>query len=719
MRQTLLLVATLACVACTPSPESTEPVAAPEQKLAYPAARTVDQVDDYHGTQVADPYRWLEELDAADTRQWIEAQNALTQDYLQKIPQRPQIHARMTELWNYERFGLPSHEGDRYFITRNDGLQNQAVLYTMDTLDAEPVLLLDPNTLSSDGTVALSGTSVSPDGRWLAYGTSSGGSDWQEWRVRDIASAKDNEEVIQWVKFSGATWAKDSSGFYYGRYDEPKGENALKAVNEFQKIYFHTVGTPQSADTLVYERADQPKWGFQTDISEDGRYLIISVSQGTDERNRLFYRDLSQADSQVVELIPDLEASYRFLGNEGPVFWFQTNLDAPRYRIIAIDTSAPDRANWKTLVPQSDATLVDSTVVNQQFILEYLRDARSEVKRFALDGSPIDTLALPGIGSTAGFRGKPEDTETFYSYTSFTVPTDIFRLDLSTGVSTLFRSPKVAFDGSRFETTQVRYTSKDGTSVPMFITARKGLKLDGKQPTLLYGYGGFNIPITPNFSVPMATWLDLGGVYAVANLRGGGEYGEEWHQAGTKLNKQNVFDDFIAAAEFLIAQGYTSPDKLAIYGRSNGGLLTGATLLQRPDLFRAALPGVGVLDMLRFNQFTIGWAWESDYGSPQNPDEFKALYAYSPLHNIKPGTRYPATLITTGDHDDRVYPAHSFKFTAALQAAGAGPGPYLTRIETRAGHGAGKPTSMQIDEWTDMLSFLAHELAMNTQPAQP
>jgi prolyl oligopeptidase len=719
MRLTLLVIATLACMACAPSPESAAPVTAPEQKLAYPPARTVDQVDDYHGTQVADPYRWLEELDAADTRQWIEAQNALTQDYLQKIRQRPQIHARMSELWNYERFGLPSREGDRYLITRNDGLQNQAVLYTMAALDAEPVLLLDPNTLSSDGTVALSGTRVSPDGRWLAYGTSSGGSDWQEWRVRDIASAKDSGEVIQWVKFSGATWAKDSSGFYYGRYDEPKGENKLKAVNEFQKIYFHAIATPQTADTLVYERPDQPKWGFQTEVSDDGRYLIIGVSQGTDERNRLFYRDLSQADSQVIELIPDLEASYRFLGNDGPVFWFHTNLDAPRYRIIAIDTSAPDRANWKTLVAESDATLVDTTVVNHQFILEYLRDARSEVQRYTVDGSLIDTIALPGIGSTAGFRGKPGDTETFYSYTSFTVPTDIFRLDLSTGVSTLFQSPKVAFDGSRFETTQVRYTSKDGTSVPMFITARKGLKLDGQQPTLLYGYGGFNIPITPNFTVPMATWLDLGGVYAVANLRGGGEYGEEWHQAGTKLNKQNVFDDFIAAAEYLIAQGYTRPDKLAIYGRSNGGLLTGATLLQRPDLFRAALPGVGVLDMLRFNQFTIGWAWESDYGSPQNPEEFKALHAYSPLHNIKPGTRYPATLITTGDHDDRVYPAHSFKFTAALQAAGAGPGPYLARIETRAGHGAGKPTSMLIDEWTDMLSFLARELSMTAQPAQP
>lgn len=719
MRLTLLVAATLACVACTPPPETTAPVAAPEQKLSYPAARTVDQVDDYHGTKVSDPYRWLEDLDSTDTREWIEAENALTQDYLGKIAQRPKIHARMTELWNYERFGLPSHEGDRYFITRNDGLQNQSVLYSMDALDAEPKLLLDPNTLSDDGTVALSGTRVSPDGKWLAYGTSSGGSDWQEWHVREIASATDTDERIQWVKFSGASWAKDSSGFYYGRYDEPQGENKLKAVNEFQKVYFHKIGTPQSEDTLVYERPDQPKWGFQTEVSDDGRYLIISVSQGTDESNRLFYRDLSQSDGKVVELIPDLEANYNFLGNDGSVFWFQTNLQAPRYRIIAIDTAAPERDKWKTLVAESDATLVSTTVVNQQFIAEYLRDARSEVRRFALDGSPIDTLELPGLGSADGFRGKPEDTETFYSFTSFTVPTDIYRLDLSTGESTLYRRPTVAFDSSAYETTQVRYTSKDGTQVPMFITARKGFKLDGQQPTLLYGYGGFNIPITPSFSVQMATWLDLGGVYAVANLRGGGEYGEEWHQAGTKLNKQNVFDDFIAAAEYLIAQGYTNPDKLAIYGRSNGGLLAAATLLQRPDLFRAALPGVGVLDMLRFNQFTIGWAWESDYGSPQNADEFKALHAYSPLHNIKAGTRYPATLITTGDHDDRVFPAHSFKFTAALQAAGAGPGPYLARIETRAGHGAGKPTTMLIDEWTDMLSFLANELGMEAPTAQP
>ena len=714
MRQTLLVLAVLTLGACANAPTPPTNSAAVEvATLAYPSARTVDQIDDYHGVKVADPYRWLEELDAPDTREWIAAQNALTQKYLGDVALRPQIHARMTELWNYERFGLPSREGNRYVLTRNDGLQNQAVLYTMDTLDAEPRLLLDPNTLSSDGTVALSGTEVSPDGKYLAYGISSGGSDWQEWRVRDIATGKDTGDVIQWVKFSAAEWAKDSSGFYYGRYDEPKGENMLKAVNEFPKVHFHKLGTPQSADALVYHRPDQPKWGFDSQVSEDGRYLVMQVSEGTDRRNRLFYRELGKTDGPMVELIPELEAGFDFIGNDGPVFWLLTNLDAPRYRIIAIDTRNPARSNWRTLVAESDATLISASVLNRQFVAQYLRDARSEVLRFALDGKPIDRIELPGIGTTAGFNGKSDATETFYSYTSYTVPTDIYRLDLTTGQSTLFRRPKVAFDSSQYETRQVRYTSKDGTSVPMFITLRRGVTLDGKQPTLLYGYGGFNIPMTPSFSVPVATWLDQGGIYAVANLRGGGEYGKAWHEAGTKVSKQNVFDDFIAAAEYLIAERYTSPDKLAIHGRSNGGLLAAATMLQRPELFKAALPGVGVLDMLRFNKFTIGWAWESDYGSPQNADEFAAIRAYSPLHNIKPGVRYPATLVTTGDHDDRVYPAHSFKFTAALQAAGAGPGPYLTRIETRAGHGAGKPTSMQIDEWTDMLSFLAQELDMH------
>lgn len=702
LRLSLYAISSAVLASCA---TSTAP--APEaQGWTYPASKTVTQVDTYHGVEIQDPYRWLEELDAPDTRAWIEAQNQLSGEYLAKIPARDAIRARLTELWNYERYGLPNKEGGKYFITRNDGLQNQSVLYVMDRLDGEARVLLDPNTLSSDGTVALSGTAVSPDGKYLAYGTSSGGSDWQEWRVRDIATGQDLPDKLSWVKFSGAAWNKDGSGFYYSRYDEPTGENKLKALNENQQVWFHRVGTAQSEDVLVYRRPDQPKWGFGADVSDDGRYLTLNVWQGTDERNRFFYKDLSTPDAPVVELIAELEAAFNFVGNDGTRFYFHTNLQAPRYRLIAIDIARPERANWQEVIAESDATLQQVEWVGGQFVAEYLRDARSEVRRFGRDGKTLGDIALPGLGTASGFSGKPEDQETFYSFTSFTVPTDIYRYDFSTGQSTLFRRPTVAFDGSQYETTQVFYTSADGTRVPMFITARKGTPRDASQPTLLYAYGGFNIPVTPSYSVPVATWLDRGGIYAVANIRGGGEYGQAWHQAAVKTQRQKAFDDFIAAAEFLIAERYTSAEHLAIHGRSNGGLLTAAVLLQRPELYAAAVPGVGVLDMLRFNRFTIGWAWESDYGSPQNPAEFQALRAYSPLHNVKPGVEYPATLITTGDHDDRVYPAHSFKFTAALQAAAATGGPILTRIETRGGHGAGKPTSMQIDEWTDVLSFL-------------
>lgn len=679
---------------------------------SYPPAHTVDHVDRYGETEVADPYRWLEELDGADTRAWIEAQNRLTQTYLAQVKERPRIHARMTALWNFERFGLPSKEGGRYLVARNDGLQNQSVLYLMDSLDGEMQLALDPNLFSEDGTVALSGTAMAPNGRYLAYGISSGGSDWQEWRIRDLETGEDLPERIEWVKFSRAQFSRDGSGFYYSRYDAPDGEDKLKAVNENQKVYFHRLGEPQSSDRLVYERPDQPRWGLSARESEDGRYLLINVSQGTDRRNRFFYRDLDHPAEPVVELISELEATYQFIGNDGPLFWFRTNQAAPRHRVIAIDIRRPQRENWQEVIAESDATLVGASHVGGVFIAEYLRDARAEVKRYSSTGEFLGEVALPGIGAVSGFNGKAGDSETFFSFTSFTTPAEVWRLDTATGETSLFRRPISGFDASRYETTQVFYTSKDGTRVPMFVTARKDLPRNGKQATLLYGYGGFNIPMLPGFSVPVATWLEMGGVYAVANLRGGGEYGEAWHRAGTKLEKQNVFDDFIAAAEYLIEQRYTRPDRLAIHGRSNGGLLAAAALLQRPDLFAASVPGVGVLDMLRFNRFTIGWAWESDYGSPQDPEQFQALYAYSPLHNIRPGQRYPATLVTTGDHDDRVFPAHSFKFTAAQQALAAGPGPYLTRIETRAGHGAGKPTAMQIDEWSDVLAFLHRELGM-------
>ena len=678
----------------------------------YPSTRKVDQVDTYHGTQVADPYRWLEDDNAADTKAWVEAQNRVTSDYLGKIPQRSELRERLTQLWNYERYGIPSRKGSRYFISKNNGLQNQSVLYTLDRLDAEPRLLLDPNTLSPDGTVALAGMRVSEDGNLIAYGLAAAGSDWNEWKVRDVRTGKDLSDHLKWVKFSGASWTKDSTGFYYSRYDEPKPGETLKGVNYFQKLYFHRIGTAQTEDRLVYQRADQKEWGFGAEVTDEGRYLVIQVSQGTDPKNRVFYLDLQLPDGKVVELLNDFDASYNFIGNEGPVFWFLTDLHSPRGRLISIDTRNPARDQWGELIPQTAETLQSVSVLNNQFVCDYLKDAHSQVKVFTLGGTFVREVELPGIGSAGGFGGERIDTETFYAFTSFTVPSRVYRYDLITGKSSVFREPKVAFDPALYETHQVFYKSKDGTRIPMFITHKKGLMLDGNNPTLLYGYGGFNISLTPAFQVKLPIWMDHGGVYAVPSLRGGGEYGEEWHQAGTKLTKQNVFNDFISAAEWLIANHYTSAKKLAISGGSNGGLLVGACMTQRPDLFRAALPAVGVMDMLRFQKFTIGWAWASDYGSSDDPAQFKALYAYSPYHNLKPGVHYPATLVTTADHDDRVVPAHSFKFAARLQEYHKGPHPVLIRIETKAGHGAGKPTAKSIEEAADTLAFLIKELEM-------
>lgn len=683
-------------------------------QLVYPVTRTTNVVDNYHGTEVTDAYRWLEDDNSAETKAWGEAQNQVTFGYLETLPLRTPLKSRLTALYNFERFGVPFKQGGRYFFQKNDGLQNQNILYTTTSLDAEPTVLLDPNTLTADGTVALKGYAFSDDGAKMAYGLSTAGSDWEEFRVRDVATAQDTGDVLKWVKFSGIAWAKDGSGIYYSRYDEPTEANRLTKVNEFQKLYFHKLGTPQSADELVYERKDQPKWGLSGDVTEDGRYLIIEVRQGTDVKNRVFYRDLSQPGSKVVELLNDFDASYNFVGNDGPVFFFLTDLNAPRGRFVAIDTTKPDRANWRELIPQSDATLTSVGFVGERFVAHYLRDARSQVKLFARDGALQSEVTLPGIGSAGGFGGKRADTETFYSFTSFTTPGRIYRYDFATGASTLWRQPKVDFNPDAYEVKQVFYASKDGTKVPMFITHKKGLKLDGQNPTLLYAYGGFNISLTPSFSVANLAWMELGGVYAVPNLRGGGEYGEEWHQAGTKLRKQNVFDDFIAAAEWLIANRYTAPKHLAISGGSNGGLLVGACMAQRPDLYGACLPAVGVMDMLRFQKFTIGWAWTSDYGSSDNADEFKALYAYSPLHNLKPGTCYPPTLVTTADHDDRVVPAHSFKFAARLQAVQGCRNPALIRIETKAGHGAGKPTAKVIEEAADKLAFIGEQLGVKT-----
>ena len=686
---------------------------AADAKFSYPAARKSDQVDDYHGTKVADPYRWLEDPDSAEARKWIEAENKLTFDFLDAIPERPSIQARMKALWDYEKFGVPSKERSRYFFSKNSGLQNQNVIFTTESFAKNARPLFDPNLLSKDGTVALSGSAVSDDSKLYAYGLETAGSDWQAWKVRNVETGKDLPDQLDWIKFSGASWKKDGSGFFYSRYDEPKGENKLRAQVYNQKLFFHQLGTPQAQDKLVYERPDQKEWLFAGEVTEDGHYLIIEVSKGTDPKNRIFYQDLANADARVVELLDKGDAAYHFIGNDGPVFWFRTDLNASLGRIISIDTNKPLPSQPNELLAQSADKLEEVSLVGERFVAQYLKDAHSEVKLFKLDGSPDGEVPLPGLGSVNGFTGKRADRETFYSFTSFTTPTTIFRYDFDRRKSEPLFAPKVKFVPNDYTTEQVFYSSVDGTKVPMFISYKKGLKRDGQNPTFLNGYGGFDISLTPSFNPANLVWMEMGGVYAVPNLRGGGEYGEKWHEAGMKHEKQNVFNDFIAAAQYLIENKYTRTPKLAIGGGSNGGLLVGACLTQRPDLFGAATPAVGVLDMLRFQKFTIGWAWASDYGSSDNAEDFPFLYAYSPLHHIARGTRYPATFITTADHDDRVVPAHSFKFAAALQAAQTGAAPILIRIETKAGHGGGKPTTKILEETGDRWAFLCKALEMN------
>jgi len=684
-----------------------------KQPLTYPTISKSDQIDNYHGTAVADPYRALEDPDTEETKAWVEAQNQVTFSYLNEIPAREKIKQRLTKLWDYEKYGTPFKEGESYFYFKNDGLQNQSVLYTLPTLESEPRVLLDPNQLSEDGTVALSGIAISENGQLLAYGLSSSGSDWQEWKVRDIATGEDLQDHLQWIKFSGAAWTHDHQGFFYSRYDEPNEKTKLEDVNYYQKLYYHKLGTQQSEDILIYHRSDEKEWGFGGNVTEDGKYLIISIWLGTDSKNLVFYQDLTNLNSEIIELINQFAADYSFIDNDDHIFYFRTDLNAPKGRVIAIDTKKPTSENCQEIIPQAVETLESVGILNNQFVADYLQDAHSQIKIFDLKGNFIREVELPGIGSASGFSGKRHDPETFYSFTSFTTPGTIYRYDMKTGKSEIFRQPKVDFNADEYETKQVFYESKDGTKVPMFITHKKGIKLDGNNPTYLYGYGGFNISLTPSFSVSLLIWLEMGGVYAVPNLRGGGEYGEEWHQAGMKEKKQNVFDDFITAAEWLIANNYTKPAKLAIGGGSNGGLLVGACMTQRPDLFGAALPAVGVMDMLRFHKFTIGWAWVAEYGSSENAAEFTNLYAYSPLHNLKMGTAYPPTLIITADHDDRVVPAHSFKFAAALQAAHNGNAPVLIRIEIKAGHGAGKPTAKIIEEAADKWGFLVRVLAID------
>lgn len=715
----ILLIIAAGLAACQTEQAAETPAAQPQARsnsgvFKYPPAVKGDTVDDYHGTKVADPYRGLEEYTDA-TNAWIEAQNKVTNAYLASIPERAAIKDRLTKLWNFERYTAPSKEGGRYFYSRNDGLQNQNVLYTVRNLNDEPRVLLDPNTMRADGTVALAGASVSDDGKLLAYGVAEAGSDWNTWKVRDIETGKDLPDEIRWVKFGGAQWTKDAKGFFYSRFDEPQPGQDLKAANKNQKIYYHTLGTPQSADTLVYARPDQPEWYLVGGVTDDGRYLIIQAEPGSKIENGLFYKDLSKPDSPVVELLNKFDAQYSFIDNDGTTFWVKSNLDAPRGRVWAIDITRPDRANWKEVIPQTEDALQGVSTVGNKLIANYLHDAQSRVRIFSTAGKWEKDLDLPGIGTVSGFGGKRSDTETFYSFSGYTVPGAIYRYDVASGKSEVFKQPKVDFNPDAYKTEQVFFKSKDGTRIPMFITMKKGLKRDGSTPCLLYGYGGFNISLTPGFSVSNAVWMEMGGIYAVANLRGGGEYGEEWHKGGMKLVKQNTFDDFIGAAEYLIREKYTSTPKLAIQGGSNGGLLVGACMTQRPELFGACLPAVGVMDMLRFHTFTVGWGWVGDYGSSANPDEFKVLRKYSPYHNLKKGTCYPPTLVTTADHDDRVHPAHSFKFAAALQEAQGCDNPALIRIEMRAGHGAGKPTSKRIEEAADVWGFLVKSLNMQVQ----
>jgi prolyl oligopeptidase len=679
----------------------------------YPVAHRDAQADEYHGIQVADPYRWLEDIDSPPTRAWVEAETKLTSDYLAKIPGREKIEQRLKEIWNFERWSAPQKHGARWFYTHNDGLQNQSVLFAaMDPTQPERALF-DPNALSKDGTVALKGAGYSDDGRLMAYGLSEAGSDWEVWRVRDVGSGKDLPDEIRRAKFTGASWRKDGSGFYYSGYSATDTPQSLKAQNQYHTAFFHRLGTPQSADPPIYARSDEPDWYVDAQVTDDGHYLIVTANHGTDVRNTLLVADLAAADSSLKSVIVAPSASYTVIGNIGTTLYVQTDDDAPRYRVIAIDLAKPDRAHWRNIVAESKDTLETATLVGHQLIAQYLRDAYSIVRRYRPDGKPLGKVKLPGLGTTAGFAGRIDDTVTYYAYTDYTTPAAIYRLDLKSGRTNLWRGPTPSgFDPSEYETKQVFYTSKDGTRVPMFVTARKGVSLDGRNPTILYGYGGFSHSSRPTFSPAVAGWLELGGVYAVANLRGGGEYGRAWHEAGMKTHKQNVFDDFIAAAEYLTAHRWTSRERLAIQGVSNGGLLVGAVEEQRPDLFAVAVAQVGVMDMLRFREFTVGKGWESDYGSVDNEDEFKALRAYSPLHNVRANVSYPATLITTGDHDDRVFPAHSFKFAAAMQNADPQGKPILIRIDLRAGHGVGKPVSKRVDETADIYSFVLNAMGL-------
>jgi len=683
--------------------------------MEYPQTKRINRVDDFFGTPVADPFRWLEESvrKSDEVRDWVEAQNKVAFAEIEMLPFRKEIEARLTELWDYEKFGVPFKRGGQYFYYKNNGLQNQPVLYKLKSLDDEPKVLVDPNTWSEDGTDAIGGVEISDDGKLMAYGIQKAGSDWRTWKVLEVETGKVLSDELNWIKFGEVSWTKDSKGFFYSRYDEPNSDEKYQELNLGQKVFYHTVGEDQSQDKLIHSNPENPKWGFLTRVTEDGNYLVITVWEGTDDRYRILYRDLRDEDSKIVALIENFENEYTFVGNEGSSFFFKSDLDAPRKCILQIDVDNPEKDNWKAIVAEAEHAMQDGSLVGDYLVLQYLKDAKTQVKLFDLAGKFQREVEFPGIGSATGFGGRRIDTETFYRFSSYNRAPAIFRYDLKSGKATKIREAKVDFDQAKYEVRQVFYSSKDGTKVPMFIAHKKGLELNGKNPTLLYGYGGFNISLTPGFSIQRLQWMEMGGVFAMPNLRGGGEYGKDWHQAGTKTKKQNVFDDFIAAAEYLIDQKYTSPKNLAIQGGSNGGLLVGACMTQRPELYGACLPAVGVMDMLRFHKFTAGRFWVDDYGcADKSKEEFEALYAYSPYHNLEDGIAYPPTMVTTADTDDRVVPGHSFKFAARLQEAHSGPNPVLIRIESKAGHGAGKPTSKIIEEVADQWAFLAKYLGM-------
>ncbi|MBM3915900.1 MAG: S9 family peptidase [Sphingomonadales bacterium] len=683
-------------------------------QLTYPVTKKGTVQDTYFGTTIADPYRWLEDDNSEETKAWVQAQNAVTTDYLFGIPFRNKVKERLSVLWNYPKYGSPRQEGAYYYFSKNDGLQNQSVLYRQKGLQGTPEVFLDPNRFSQDGTVALAGLSFSKTARFAAYQISSSGSDWQEALIMDLRTGKLIDDTIRYIKFSGITWRGDE-GFYYSRYPVPDASSKLSKQNQYHKVYFHIVGRAQSQDVLIYEDNDHPLRNVGADLTEDGRFLIIAATEGT-SGNELSIRDLKKSGSSFTKLVEGFKTEPEVVDHNGKgLLLLKTNQDAPNYKVVLIDPERPGIDNWITIIPEKEEVLQSVGTGGGYLFCSYLKDASTKVYQYTYEGKLVREIKLPGIGTASGFGGKRDQSSFFYTFTSYTYPPTIFKYDVASGVSSVFRKTETAFDSDAYETKQVFFTSKDGTRVPMFITGKKGFSLNGTNPVLLYGYGGFNIAQTPGFSISNAFWLEQGGLYVVVNLRGGSEYGEAWHQGGMLANKQNVFDDFIGAAEYLIANKYTSKERLAIRGGSNGGLLVGACMTQRPELFKVALPAVGVLDMLRYHLFTIGWAWAVEYGRSDNAEQFNYLLKYSPLHQLKDGVSYPATLVTTADHDDRVVPAHSFKFAARLQAAHRANAPVLIRIESKAGHGAGKPTSKQIEEAADVWSFVMQNFGMGVR----